>query len=131
MIAKVFRQADTEELGQVDPAIVPSLAIKVLGTGVKESEKQMIQYKSQQKAGMSSLDGSRVLEKGYGIDMQNGIHYRTRQHLCNIFRGNSFLCLLLLALVIQCLYSKEQPNYLAYARLVTKCPGQKFVALLC
>ena len=63
MIAKVFRQADTEELGQVDPAMVPTLAIKVLGTGIKESEKQMIQYKAQQKSGTSSWSGNREVKE--------------------------------------------------------------------
>ena len=52
VIAKVFRQADTEELGQVDPTIVPGLAMKVLGSGVKDTEKQMIHFKAQEKAGM-------------------------------------------------------------------------------
>jgi len=52
VIAKVFRQADTEEMGQVDPSIVPGLAMKVLGGGIKDTEKQMIQYKSQMKACM-------------------------------------------------------------------------------
>ena len=55
VIAKVFRQADTEEVGQVDPSIVPSLAMKVLGGGIKDTEKQMIQYKSQMKACMYLL----------------------------------------------------------------------------
>ena len=53
VIAKVFRQADTEESGMVDPAIVPALAIKVLGNDVKESEKQMIQFKAQSRSGKS------------------------------------------------------------------------------
>lgn len=51
VIAKVFRQADSEESGQVDPALVPALAIKVLGNDIKESEKQMIQFKAQMKSG--------------------------------------------------------------------------------
>ena len=34
----------------VDPSIVPALAIKVLGNDVKESEKQIIQYKAETKA---------------------------------------------------------------------------------
>lgn len=51
MIAKVFRQADSEESGSVEPSVVPGLAMKVLGNDIKESEKQMIQYKSEVRAG--------------------------------------------------------------------------------
>ncbi len=51
MIAKVFRQADAEESGLVEATVVPGLAIKVLGSDVKESEKQMIIYKAETKAG--------------------------------------------------------------------------------
>lgn len=51
VIAKVFRQADAEESGSVDPSLVPTLAVKVLGNDIKESEKKMIQYKSEVKAG--------------------------------------------------------------------------------
>lgn len=51
VIAKVFRQADAEETGSVDPSIVPSLAMKVLGNDIKDSEKQMIQYKSELRGG--------------------------------------------------------------------------------
>lgn len=55
VIAKVFRQADTEESGMVDPGLVPALAIKVLGNDVKESEKQMIVYKAEMKAAAGKL----------------------------------------------------------------------------
>lgn len=50
MIAKVFRQADTEESGSIDASIVPSLAAKALGT-VKESEMHLIRYRAEAKAG--------------------------------------------------------------------------------
>lgn len=36
--------------------MVPTLAIKVLGNDVKESEKQMIMYKAEMKAGKWSAD---------------------------------------------------------------------------
>lgn len=57
VIAKVFRQADSEESGMVDPGVVPALAIKVLGSDVKESEKQMIMYKAETKAGKLEGEG--------------------------------------------------------------------------
>ena len=63
MIAKVFRQADSEESGMVDPSIVPTLAVKVLGSDVKESEKQMIAYKSEVKTG-ELCGGRRGVEQG-------------------------------------------------------------------
>lgn len=73
VIAKVFRQADSEESGMVDPSIVPALAMKVLGSDVKESEKQMIVYKSEMKAGVLSGreggwegEGKKVVERTMG-----------------------------------------------------------------
>lgn len=61
VIAKVFRQADTEESGSVDPALVPALAIKVLGNEVKESEKQMIHFKAQSRTGEYTDEGCPVM----------------------------------------------------------------------
>ena len=52
VIAKVFRQADTEESGNVATAVVPSLAGKVLGSSVKESDMQLIRYWVEQKEGL-------------------------------------------------------------------------------
>ena len=51
MIAKVFRQADTEEKGSVDASIVPDLAAKVIGAGIRESEMHLIRFKAESKAG--------------------------------------------------------------------------------
>lgn len=51
VIAKVFRQADSEESGSVDVGVVPALALKVLGNEVKESEKQIIQYRAELRGG--------------------------------------------------------------------------------
>lgn len=51
VIAKVFRQADTEEKGTVDSSLVPSLAAKVLGSTVKDHEMQLIRFKAEQKSG--------------------------------------------------------------------------------
>lgn len=51
VIAKVFRQADSEETGTVDATIVPDLAAKVIGAGVRESEMHLIRFKAESKAG--------------------------------------------------------------------------------
>lgn len=51
MIAKVFRSADTEETGSVDASVVPSLAVKALGS-VRESDTHLIRYRAEAKAGM-------------------------------------------------------------------------------
>ena len=51
VIAKVFRQADTEESGTVSTTAVPSLAVKVLGANIKESDTQLVQYWVEQKDG--------------------------------------------------------------------------------
>ncbi len=51
VIAKVFRSADTEETGVVDVEVVPALGAKILGTGVKESDMQLIRYKAELKGG--------------------------------------------------------------------------------
>lgn len=53
VIAKVFRQADNEESGTVEAGVVPTLAVKVLGNDIKESEKRMIQYKAEEKSSKS------------------------------------------------------------------------------
>lgn len=55
MIAKVFRQADTEEKGSVDASIVPDLAAKVIGAGIRESEMHLIRFKAESKAGESQV----------------------------------------------------------------------------
>lgn len=49
MIAKVFRAADTEESGAVDSSQVPALGAKVLGSGVKESDMQLLRFKAEVK----------------------------------------------------------------------------------
>lgn len=51
VIAKVFRQADTEETGTVDAGIVPDLSAKVIGAGIRESEMHLIRFKAESKAG--------------------------------------------------------------------------------
>ena len=51
MIAKVFRQADTDEKGTVDAGVVPALAAKVLGSQVRETEMHLIRFKAESKAG--------------------------------------------------------------------------------
>ena len=51
VIAKAFRQADTEETGNVPVSVVPSLAAKVLGSTAKESDLQLIQFWVGQKEG--------------------------------------------------------------------------------
>lgn len=51
VIAKVFRQADTEETGVVESSQVPALATKVLGSGAKESDIQLVRYLAETKAG--------------------------------------------------------------------------------
>lgn len=52
VIAKVFRQADTEESGNVLTSVVPGLAGKVLGASVKESDMELIRYWVEQKEGV-------------------------------------------------------------------------------
>ena len=59
MIAKVFRQADTEETGVVEASQVPTLAAKVLGSGAKESDLQLVQYLSESKSGEEGREGGR------------------------------------------------------------------------
>ena len=54
MIAKVFRQADSDETGTVEASIVPDLAARVIGSGVRESEMHLIRFKAESKAGKSS-----------------------------------------------------------------------------
>lgn len=74
VIAKVFRQADAEESGSVDPNLVPSLAMKVLGNDIKESEKRMIQYKAETKTGKWWLwleDTPYMLKCGCGFELAN------------------------------------------------------------
>ena len=51
MIAKAFRQADTEESGHVSAEVIPTLAGKVLGAAIKDSDLQLIRYKSEIKGG--------------------------------------------------------------------------------
>lgn len=51
MIAKVFRGADTEEKGSVETSVVPDLAAKVIGAGIRESEMHLIRFKAESKAG--------------------------------------------------------------------------------
>lgn len=51
VIAKVFRQADNDETGTVDAGIVPDLAAKVIGAGIRESEMHLIRFKAESKAG--------------------------------------------------------------------------------
>lgn len=51
VIAKVFRQADSDETGTVDASLVPDLAAKVIGSGVRESETHLIRFKAESKAG--------------------------------------------------------------------------------
>ena len=52
MIAKVFRQADTNETGSIDASLIPSLAGKILGPGIKENETQIIKFKTESREGM-------------------------------------------------------------------------------
>lgn len=47
----MFRQADTDETGTVDAGVVPSLAARVLGSNVRETEMHLIRYKAETKAG--------------------------------------------------------------------------------
>ena len=56
MIAKVFRQADSDETGTVDANIVPELAAKVIGSGVRESEVHLIRFKAESKAGKKIIN---------------------------------------------------------------------------
>lgn len=56
VIAKVFRQADTEETGHVDVSYITDLAAGVLGgQNVKESEKALIKFHADSKKGISLL----------------------------------------------------------------------------
>ncbi len=56
VIAKVFRQADTEETGHVDFSYIYDLAATVLGgQNIKESEKSLIKFHSDSKKGIISL----------------------------------------------------------------------------
>lgn len=71
VIAKVFRQADTEEKGSVDASIVPDLAAKVIGAGIRESEMHLIRFKAESKAGepqvknMGALSLYTILHMGF------------------------------------------------------------------
>lgn len=51
VIAKVFRQADTEETGHVDSSFIFDLAVSVLGASVKEAERSLIKYHLDSRAG--------------------------------------------------------------------------------
>lgn len=51
MIAKVFRQADTEETGHVDTARVSELAGAVFGSSIKDNERHLIKYHVDSRAG--------------------------------------------------------------------------------
>lgn len=51
MIAKVFRQADTDETGTVESSRISELAIAVLGSSAKDAEKQLIKYYSDVRGG--------------------------------------------------------------------------------
>ena len=51
MISKVFRQADTNETGSIDASLIPSLASKILGPGIKETETQLIKFKTESREG--------------------------------------------------------------------------------
>ena len=62
VIAKVFRQADTEETGVVEASHVPALAAKVLGSGAKESDLQLVQYLSESKAVEGAMSFADFLE---------------------------------------------------------------------
>ena len=53
VIAKVFRQADTDETGNVEATRITELAASVLGSQIKDSEKQLIKYHSDLRAGVS------------------------------------------------------------------------------
>lgn len=52
VIAKVFRQADTNETGSIDASLIPTLAGKILGPGIKENETQIIKFKTESREGM-------------------------------------------------------------------------------
>jgi len=62
VIAKVFRQADTEETGVVESSQVPALATKVLGSGAKESDIQLVRYLAETKAVEGSMSFADFLE---------------------------------------------------------------------
>ena len=70
MIAKVFRQADTEEKGSVDASIVPDLAAKVIGAGIRESEMHLIRFKAESKAGESQMKNMGALST-HGLRTSN------------------------------------------------------------
>ncbi len=89
VIAKVFRAADTEESGVVDTEVVPTLASKVLGSGVKDSDMQLVRYKAEIKGGEvavmapvggwrgglggeGKLSGERDVLLGYKLEMRFG-----------------------------------------------------------
>ena len=59
VIAKIFRQADTEESGNVATSVVPSLAGKVLGPTAKASDLQLIQYWVGQREGSPERERER------------------------------------------------------------------------
>ena len=71
MIAKVFRQADSDETGTVDASIVPDLAARVIGSGVRESEMHLIRFKAESKAGKHSSSCSYVVTL-WGRILHNG-----------------------------------------------------------
>ena len=57
VIAKVFRQADTEETGHVDVSYIVDLAAAVLGgQNIKESEKALIKFHADSKKGKRHKD---------------------------------------------------------------------------
>lgn len=62
VIAKVFRQADTEESGNVTRSVVPSLAAKVLGSAVKENDLKLIRFWVEQKEGDGTMSFAEFLE---------------------------------------------------------------------
>lgn len=70
VIAKVFRQADSDESGVVDAGQVPSLAMRVLGNDVKDTEKQMVLYKCESRGADGSVSFSDFLELMSEIMMQ-------------------------------------------------------------
>lgn len=48
----MFRQADTDETGNVEATRITELAASVLGSQIKDSEKQLIKYHSDLRVGM-------------------------------------------------------------------------------
>ena len=51
VIAKVFRQADTDETGHVGTSLLPSLAASVLGPSLKDVERQLIKFHTDSRVG--------------------------------------------------------------------------------